>query len=60
VGEIASPNSQVGRGGIMRDNIVGNRIMRIEGDGNSAVLTTALDPGARLDPGDRLLLGIKP
>ncbi|MEE8436668.1 MAG: molybdenum cofactor guanylyltransferase, partial [bacterium] len=55
VGEIASPNSPAGRGGIMH-----NHIMRIRGDGNSAVLATALDPGARLDPGDRLLLGIKP
>ena len=46
VGEFASPNSQAGRGGILR----------IRGDGNK----TALAQEARLEPGDRLLLGFDP
>ena len=56
VGENASPNSQAGGHGIQGNSIQGNSIMRIEGDGKTAVLA----PEDRLDPGDRLLLGIDP
>ena len=56
VGEIASPDSQAGRGGSMGNGASGLQIMRIGDDGRSAPLA----PEDRLGPGDRLSLGIDP